>query len=78
MVNSVHVGVELLNQHKTTSDGLITKRLPFLTMNDSGKVGVSKMTQNDSAFQMNASSRKVLQKCLVGIIITELEREVHD
>ena len=49
-VNPMHVGVELLNQHERTSDGLITKRLPFLTVNDSRKVGVSKMTQDDSAF----------------------------
>ena len=74
-VNPVHVGVELLNQHERTSDGLITKRLPFPTMNDSGKVGVNKMTQDDSAFRMNASSRKVFHKCLVGIIVTETERE---
>ena len=49
-VNPVHVGVELLNQHERTSDGLVIKRLPFLTVNDSGKVGVSKITQDDSAF----------------------------
>ena len=49
-IKLVHVGVELLNQHERTSDGLVTKRLPFPTMNDSGKVGVSKMTQNDLAF----------------------------
>ena len=74
-VNPVHVGVELLNQHERTSDGLVTKRLPFSTVNDSGKVSVSKMTQNDLAFRMNASSGKVFRKCLVGIIITEMERE---
>ena len=74
-VNPVQVRVELLNQHKRTSDGLVIKRLPFPTVNDSGKVGVSKMTQNDSVLQMNASSGKVLRKCLVGIIITEPERE---
>ena len=50
VVNPVHVLVELLNQYKRTSDELVTKRLPFPTMNDSGKVGVNKMTQNDSAF----------------------------
>ena len=50
VVNPVHVGVELQNQHEGTSDGLITKRLPFLTVNDSWKVGVSKMTQDDLAF----------------------------
>ena len=71
----MHVGIELLNQHERTSDGLVTKRLPFSTVNDSGKVGVSKMTQNDSVFRMNASSGKVFRKCLVGIIITEMERE---
>ena len=43
-VNAVHVGVELLNQHERTSDSLITKRLSFPTVNDSGKVDVSKMT----------------------------------
>ena len=75
VVNPVHVGVELLNQLKRTSDGLVTKRLSFLTVNDSGKVGVSKMTQDDLAFRMNASSGKVFCKCLVGIIITETERE---
>ena len=75
MVNPVHVGVELLNQQEMTSDKLVTERLPFLTVNDSGKVGVSKMTQDDSAFRMNASSGEVLRKCLVGIIITEPERE---
>ena len=74
-VNPVHVAVELLNQHKRTSDELVTKRLPFPTVNDSGKLSVSKMTQNDSALRMNASSGKVLRKCLVGIIITEPERE---
>ena len=48
-VNPMHVEVELLNQHERTSDGLVTKILPFPIVNDSRKVGVSKMTQNDSA-----------------------------
>ena len=74
-INLVHVRVELLNQHERTSDELITKRLPFPTVNDSGKVGVNKMTQDDSAFLMNASSKNVFRKCLMGIIITETERE---
>ena len=74
-VNPMHVGVELLNQHERTSDGLVIKRLPFSTVNDSGKVGVNKMTQDDSTFRMNASSRKVFRKCLMGIIVTETERE---
>ena len=74
-VNSVHIVVELLNQHKRTSDELVTKRLPFPTVNDSGKVSVNKMIQNGSAFRMNALSGKVFRKCLVGIIITETERE---
>ena len=74
-IKLVHVGVELLNQHERTSDGLVTKRLPFSIMNDSGKVDVSKMTQDDSTFRMNALSRKAFRKCLMGIIITETERE---
>ena len=74
-VNSVHIVVELLNQHKRTSDEFVTKRLPFPTVNDSGKVSVSKITQDDSAFRMNASSRKVFCKCLMDIIITKTERE---
>ena len=44
-------------------------------MNDIKKVGVDEVCQNDLAFRMNAASRKVLQECLVGIIITELKRE---
>ena len=75
VVNPVHVLVELLNQYKRTSDELVTKRLPFPIMNDSGKVGVNKMTQNDSAFRMNASLGNFFHKCLVGIIITETEKE---
>ena len=74
-VSPVHVGVELLNQHERTRDGLVTKRLLFLTVNDSRKVGVRKMTQNDLASRMNASSGDVLLKCLMGIIITEPKRE---
>ena len=74
-VNPVHVGVEILNQHERTSDRLVTKRLSFPIVNDSGKVGVSEMTQDDSAFRMNASSRNFFRKCLVGIIITETKRE---
>ena len=74
-VNPMHVGVELLNQHERTSDKLVTKRLLFPTVNDSGKDGVSKMTQEDLAFRMSVSLRKVFRKCLVGIIVTETERE---
>ena len=33
-------------------------------MNDRGKVSVGKVRQNDLAFQMNASSREVLQNAL--------------
>ena len=47
VVNPMHVGVELQNQHEGTSDGLITKRLPFLTVNDSGKVGVKKNDRSE-------------------------------
>ena len=70
-INLVYVGVELLEKHERTSDWDVTQWLPSPTVNDRGKVGVGKVRQNDLAFQMNASSRKVLRKCLKGIIITE-------
>ena len=44
-------------------------------MNDSGKVSVGEVRQNDLAFRMNATSGKVLRECLVDIIITEPKRE---
>ena len=40
-------------------------------MNDSGKVSVGEVRQNDSTFQMNTSSKKVLREVLSGILITE-------
>ena len=70
-INPVHVGVELLDKHERTGDRDVTQWLPSPTVNDRGKVGVCKILQNDLAFRMNASSRKVLRKCLKGIIITE-------
>ena len=71
-INLVHVGVELLDKHERTCDRDVTQWLPFLTVNDRGKVSVDKVRQNDLAFWMNASSREVLWKCLKGIIIKEL------
>ena len=71
LINLVHVGVELLNKHEKTGDRGVTQWLPSPTVNDRGKVGVSKIWQDDLAFRMNSSSRKVLKKCLKGIIITE-------
>ena len=49
--------------------------LPLPTVNDSGKANVDEVSQNDLAFRMNTSSRKVLRECLVGIIITKSKRE---
>ena len=71
----VHVRVKLLDQHERTCDWDVTQWLPCLTVNDRGKVDVEKVRQYDLVFQMNASSRKVLRECFVGIIITELKRE---
>ena len=71
----MHVRVKLLDTHDRTSDWDVTQWLPFLTMNDSGKVSVGEVCQNDLAFRMNTSSRKVLRECLVSIIIMELKRE---
>ena len=70
-INPVRVGVKILDKHERTGDRDITQWLPSPTMNDRGKVGVSKVQQNDLVFRMNASSREVLQKCLKGIIITK-------
>ena len=71
-INPMHVGVELLDKHERTCDRDVTQWLPSPTVNDRGKVGVSKVQQNDLAFRMNASSKEVLRKCLKGIFITEL------
>ena len=72
----VHIGVKLLNKHERTCDQDVTQWLPSTTVNDRGKVNVSKVWQNDLAFWMNASSREVLRECLKGIIITEPNRTV--
>ena len=70
-INPMHVGVKLLDKHERTGDRDITQWLLSPTVNDRGKVDVSKVRQNDLAFRMNASSRKVLRNCFKGIIITE-------
>ena len=59
-IETMHVGVKLLDQHGQTSDRDVTQWLPSPTVNDSGKVSVDEVRQNDSAFRMNTSSRKVL------------------
>ena len=74
-INPVHVGVKILDKYERTSDRDVTQWLPFPTVNDSGKVSVNEVRQNDLAFQMNTSSRKFLRECLVGIIITKPKRE---
>ena len=74
-INPVHVGVKLLDKHERTSHWDVTQWLPFPIMNDSGKVSVGEVRQNDLAFRMNTSSRKVLREFLMGIIITEPKRE---
>ena len=75
MINLMHVGVKLLDKHERTGDRDVTQWLPFLIVNDSGKVSVDEIHQYDLAFQMNTLSRKVVRECLVGIIITEPKRE---
>ena len=69
--NSMHLGVKLLDQHERTCDWDVTQWLLTPTMNDIGLVSVGEVRQNDSAFQMNTSSRKVLREVLLGILITE-------
>ena len=75
MINPMRVGVKFLDKHKRTNDRDITQWLSFPTVNDNGKVSVGEVRQNDLAFQMNTSSRKVLQECLMSIIITESKKE---
>ena len=71
----MHVGVKLPDQHERTCDRDVTQWLPSPTVYDRGKVSVGKVRQYDFAFRMNALSIKVLQECLMGIIITEPKRE---
>ena len=70
-IESMHVGVKLLDQHEWTSDRDVTQWLPSPIVNDSGKVSVDEVPQNDSAFRMNTLSRKVLWEVLLGILITK-------
>ena len=70
-INLVHVGVKLLDKHERTGDQDVIQWLLSPTVNDRGKVSVGKVQKNYLAFQMNASSREVLRKCLKGIIIME-------
>ena len=74
-INPVHVGVKLLDKYERTCDRDLTQWLPSSTVNDSGKVGVGEVCQNDLAFRMNAAFRNILWECLVGIIIIEPKRE---
>ena len=73
-IESMHVEVKLLNQHKWTCDWDVTQWLPTPTMNDIEKVSVGEVCQNDSTFRMNTSSRKVLWEVLSGILIMESNR----
>ena len=59
-IESIHVGVKLLDQHGWTNDWDITQWLPSPTVNDNGKVNIGEVRQNDLAFRMNTLSRKVL------------------
>ena len=70
-IKSMHVGEKLLDQHGRTSNRDAAQWLPTSTVNDIGKVSVCKVHQNDSAFRMNTSSRKVLREVLSGIFIIE-------
>ena len=47
-------------------------------MDDSGKVSVGEVRQDDLAFRMNASSRKVLKEVWFGFLITESDRKMSE
>ena len=70
-IKSMHVGVELPNDHGGTSDRGTTKWLTTPTVDDRGKCSVREIKQNDLAFRMNASSREVLREVLMSFLITE-------
>ena len=74
-IHPMHVEVKLLDQHERICDRDVTQWLTSPTVYDKGKVSVGKVRQYDLAFRMNASSRKVLWECFIGIIITEPKRE---
>ena len=74
-IKSMHIGVELLDQHGWTCDRDVTQWPPFPTMDDSGKVSVRKVRQNDLAFRMNASSRELLKEVQFGLLIMEPDRK---
>ena len=67
----MHVGVKILDQQGWTSDRDIIQWLPFPTVDDTGKVSVGEIRQDDLAFRMNTSSRKVLKEVWFGLLITE-------
>ena len=71
----MYVEVKLLDQHERICYLDVTQWLPSPTVYDRGKVSVGKVWQYDLAFRMNASFRKVLWECLMGIIITEPKKE---
>ena len=71
-INSMHVEVKLLYKHGRIGDWDIIQWLLSSTVNDIGKVDVGEVRQNNLAFRMNASSRKVLRESLLGILITKL------
>ena len=56
MINPVHVGVKLLDKHERTSDRDVIQRLPSPTVNDSRKVGVGEVHQNDLVFKIESSN----------------------
>ena len=75
IIESMHVEVKLLDQHRWTSDWGITQWPLSYTIDDSGKVGVREVRQDDLAFKMNASSRKVLKEVWFCLLITKPDRE---
>ena len=74
-IKSMHVRVELLNDHGGTSDWGTTKLLPTPTIDNNRKCSVREIRQNDLAFRMNASSKEVLKEVWFGFLITEPDRK---
>ena len=75
IIESMHVEIKLLDQHRWTSDRGITQWPLSYTVDDSGKIGVREVWQDDLVYRMNASSRKVLKEVWFGLLITKPNRE---
>ena len=70
-INTVYVGVKLLNKHDRTTHGFLVERFPSLSLNDIRQHSVREIRQNDLMFWMNAMILEVHKEVRLGHLITE-------